>query len=29
VDRLTYDADGRMDRVRMTTEGLRTATLPV
>ena len=29
VDRLTYDAEGRMDRVRMTTEGLRTATLAV
>ena len=27
VDRLTFDADGRIDRVRMTTEGLR-ATLP-
>jgi len=29
ADRLTYDAEGRMDRVRMTTEGLRTATLAV
>jgi hypothetical protein len=27
VDRLTFDADGRIDRVRMTTEGLG-ATLP-
>jgi hypothetical protein len=27
VDRLTYDDDGRMNRVRMTTEGLR-AELP-
>jgi hypothetical protein len=27
VDRLTFDDDGRIERVRMTTEGLR-ATLP-
>ena len=28
VDRLTYGGDGRMNRVHMTTEGLRTPVLP-